>query len=331
MLLYFLGTQKINIDQSYQEGNVNLRRCINGAAILALVLTGMPVFSAGQRATPARQGATPIVLASFTVLQDLTQIISGDLLDVRTITPVGGEVHEWELIPSNFRDLEDADLVLVNGLNLEEWMPQVLATVRTGVPVVEVADRSGFPTIPIRIGELTGSPDPHVWMNPEGAIAYLEVIAAELSQLVPEHQETFAANLSRGTAEIRATAEELQHRFATLPDSARTLITSEAAFLYFADFFGLDHDAIWGSNDEEEGTPGQIARVVDLIRAQGITVAFHESTISDRHVRAVAEETGIRVVGPLYVDSTGETGSTAETYLGMLRANTELIVRELLR
>ncbi len=308
---------------------MDLKKSIFGWMILAVVLPGLSVFAAGQRTATPKGENVPVVVVSFTVLQNLTQIISGDLLNIRTITPVGGEVHEWELIPSNFRDLEDADLVLVNGLNLEEWMPQVYATVRPGVPVVEVADRSGFPTIPIRIGELSGSPDPHVWMNPEGAIAYLEVISEELSRLAPEHRNTFAANAAEGIAEIRETAEILRTRFATIPPEARYLITSEAAFLYFSDFFGLEHDAIWGSNDEEEGTPGQISRVIDLILARGITVAFHESTISDRHVRAVAEETGVRIAGPLFVDSVGEPGSPADTYLGMLRANTELIVREL--
>ncbi|AFG37054.1 metal ABC transporter solute-binding protein, Zn/Mn family [Spirochaeta africana] len=272
---------------------------------------------------------SPIVVTTFTVLQDLTRMVTGDVLDVRTITPVGGEVHEWELIPSNFVDIEQAALVLYNGLDLEEWMGQVRSTVTAGTPVVPVADRSGFATLPIRIGELTGNPDPHVWMNPEGAIAYLDVILKAVSDLVPEHADRFAQNAAQAQQEIRQAAGELQGLIDTIPSEQRTLVTSEAAFLYFADAFGLEHDAIWGSNDEEEGTPRQIARVVDLIRDRTIPVAFYESTISNRHVRSVAEDTGIRVAGPLYVDSLGVAGSEAESYIGMLRHNVELIVREL--
>lgn len=302
-------------------------RILSVAAIPVLLLVSVSLFAGGRQepSTPDR----PIVVTSFTVLQDFARMVAGDLLDVRTITPVGGEVHEWELIPSNFMDLEQASLMLYNGLDLEEWMGQVRATVQSGVRVVGVAERTGFPTIPIRIGELTGNPDPHVWMNPMAAIEYIEVIREELSTLAPEHADTFASNAQAAQTRIRDTASELRARMDALPSDSRTLITSEAAFLYFADFFGLEHDAIWGSNDEEEGTPGQIARVVTLIRERGVGVAFHESTISDRHVRAVAEETGVRVSGPLFVDSTGQAGSGAETYIGMLQSNIDLILREL--
>lgn len=187
------------------------------ALLLGLVLLTAQAWAGGRAERRDEAAGTPIVVTSFTVLQDLTRMVSGDLLDVRTITPVGGELHEWELIPSNFQDLEMADLVLVNGLELEEWMPQVLATARPGIRVVEVADESGFPTIPIRIGELTGSPDPHAWMNPDGAIAYLHVILAELSQLAPQHRATFEANAERARTEIQATAQQLRREFEALP------------------------------------------------------------------------------------------------------------------
>lgn len=297
-------------------------------AMLLAVLLSNPVFAGGRQEAPAVSD-TPIVVTTFTVLQDLTRMVTGDVLDVRTITPVGGEVHEWELIPSNFVDIEQAALVLYNGLDLEEWMGQVRSTVTSGTSVLSVADRSGFATLPIRIGELTGNPDPHAWMNPEGAIAYLDVILVAVSDIAPEYADRFAQNTAQAQQEIRQATAEMKALIDTIPSEQRILVTSEAAFLYFADAFGLEHDAIWGSNDEEEGTPRQIARVVDLIRNRNIPVAFYESTISDRHVRSVAEDTGIRVAGPLYVDSVGAAGSAADSYIGMLRHNVELIVREL--
>ncbi len=271
----------------------------------------------------------PIIVTTFTILQDLVQTVVGDVAEVRTITPIGGEVHEWELIPSNFAAIEDAELIFYNGFGLEEWMRQVRATARPGVAIVAVAENSGYPTLPIRIGELEGRPDPHLWMSPTAAMAYVEVIRDALSEWRPDQAEDFVARATAAITHLAELQEEVRELLAPIPREQRVLITSEAAFLYFADAFDFEHDAIWGSNDEEEGTPRQIARIIDIIRAQQIPVAFYESTISDRHVRSVAEETGIRVAGPLFVDSLGPANSGVTSYGELLLHNARLISQEL--
>ncbi len=271
----------------------------------------------------------PIIVTTFTILQDLVDSVAGDIADVRTITPIGGEVHEWELIPSNFADIEDAELIFYNGYALEEWMRQVEATARPNVAIVAVAENSGYPTLPIRIGELEGQPDPHLWMSPAAAIAYIEVIRDALSEWRPEESEGFMARAAAAMTDLATLQEEVQALLTPIPREQRFLITSEAAFLYFANTFDLQHDAIWGSNDEEEGTPRQIARVVDIIREQQVPVAFFESTISDRYVRSVAEETGIRVAGPLFVDSLGSPESGVTSYRELLLHNAQVIRQEL--
>lgn len=210
-------------------------------------------------------------------------------------------------------------------------MRQVRTTARPGVPVVALADNSGYPTVPIRIGELQGRPDPHLWMSPAGARAYTEVIRDALTARFPAHAEGFAARAVRQLADLQELEGEIRALLADIPDDRRVLITSEAAFLYFAEAFDFENDAIWGNNDEEEGTPRQLARIIDIIRNRRIPVAFYESTISDRHVRSVAEETGIRVAGPLFVDSLGPVGSGVESYLDMMRHNARLLREELLR
>ncbi len=107
------------------------------------------------------------------------------------------------------------------------------------------------------------------------------------------------------------------------------LLSSEAAFLYFADAYRFEHDGIWGTNAETEGSPRQLMRVIDRINERQPAALFWESTISDRHVTSIARDTGLPVAGPLYVDSLSEPDGEAADYFAMQRHNVALLRRYL--
>ncbi|MBA2781139.1 metal ABC transporter solute-binding protein, Zn/Mn family [Billgrantia kenyensis] len=266
------------------------------------------------------------VVATFSVLGDLVSEIAGDEAEVSVLTPVGAEVHEWELIPSNFIALEQADVVFYNGLDLEQWIGQVNATVGDEVPVVALAEQSGYPTQPIVTGDYAGEADPHMWMDPRAVAEYVRVIAETLAEARPESAEDFQARGEALRDSLHELHDELSQALAPLPEEQRLLITSEAAFVYFAEAFGFEHDGIWGTNAEEEGSPRQIMRIVDLIEEKQPPAIFWESTISDRHVRSVADETQVAIAGPLYVDSLSEPDGEAPDYAGMMRHNVQLLL-----
>ncbi|MCG5541037.1 MULTISPECIES: metal ABC transporter solute-binding protein, Zn/Mn family [unclassified Halorhodospira] len=269
------------------------------------------------------------VAATFTILADLVEQVGGERVTVSSLTPVDAEVHEWELQPSNFRDLERADLVFYNGYDLEQWMRQVRATAGDGVPVIAVAERSGHATLPIRTGDFEGDPDPHLWMDPRAVEGYVDAIRDALIELDPEGKNVYRDNAAAYRDELEALYEELKERLEAVPEGRRFLVTSEAAFPYFADAFGFEHDGIWGTNAEQEGSPRQIMRVIDRVCEWQPAAVFWESTISDRHVRSVADETGTEIAGPLYVDSLSGPGGPAASYLQLMRHNATTIVRAL--
>ncbi|MCE8040050.1 MAG: metal ABC transporter solute-binding protein, Zn/Mn family [Halomonadaceae bacterium] len=276
--------------------------------------------------TSAQAEEPPLkVAATFSVIGDLVRDVAGDDADVTVLTPVGAEVHEWELIPSNFIALEEADVVFYNGYGLEQWLSQINATVGNGVPVVALAEESGYATQPIATGEYAGEVDPHMWMDPRAAAEYARVIAETLAEARPDAAEAFQARAEALQESLHALHEELLETLAIIPEERRLLITSEAAFVYFADAFGFEHDGIWGTNAEEEGSPRQIMRIVDLIEEKQPAAIFWESTISDRHVRSVADETEVAIAGPLYVDSLSEPDAAAPDYASMLRHNVGLL------
>ena len=270
-----------------------------------------------------------VVSSSFTIVYDFVQQVGGDRIDHRLIVPLDAEVHEWELLPRNFVDLEETAVFFYNGLRLEEWVPQAEAILDPRsllVPLGEVVD---VDYLRIAIGEQQGDLDPHVWMNPIHVIAYVDVIADVLSEMDPEHEAYYRSNAEGYQNELRALDADLHEIFGAIPEQQKILITSEAAFLYFSAAYGFVHDGIWGTNAEEEGTPQQIVRILNVIEEYEPAAIFWESTISDRYVQAVADDTGLPVQGPLYVDSLSSPGTSGDSYLNFMRHNANLIVTAL--
>lgn len=276
------------------------------------------------------QAQSPLQIAvTFSVLGDVVEQVAGDAAEVAVLTPVNAEVHEWELVPSNFADLERADIVFYNGYQLEQWMGQVEATVRDGVSVVPVAEASGYPTESIEIGELSGDIDPHLWMDPRAVAAYAEVIADTLAEADPSQAQAYEQRAEALAKSLDDLYVDMTATLASIAPEQRFLLSSEAAFIYFAKAFEFEHTGIWGNNAESEGSPRQMMRVVDKINERQPGAIFWESTISDRHVTSVSRDTGVPAAGPLYVDSLSEPTGPASTYQDMMRYNAELLRRHL--
>ena len=291
--------------------------------LLALAISTLPgTASAGD-------GNRPQVVTTFSILADLARNVAGEDADVTSLTPVGAEVHEWELTARNFAALEDSDMVFYNGYNLEQWMGQVRATVSGDTPVIAVAEQSDWSTMPIVTGDMEGAPDPHLWMDPRAAAAYAQTMADALAELAPDRADAFRDRADTLASELHALHEELAGILDAVPEEQRTLVTSEAAFLYFAEAYDFEHTGIWGTNSEEEGTPRQVAAVTDFIRERQPRALFWESTISDRHVRGISGDTGIPYHGPLYVDSLSAPDGEAGTYTAMMRYNARKLVDKL--
>lgn len=288
----------------------------------------LPLWLSAAMATAHAEDVAPSplnVAVTFSVLGDIVARVAGEDANVSVLTPVGAEVHEWELTPGNFATLENADVVFYNGYQLEQWMYQVESTVVDRTPIVAVAEASNYPTKTIITGDMEGDVDPHLWMDPRAVSAYVQVVANELEHLLPQRAEEFQLRAEALKEELHALHVELQERLEVIPEERRVLLSSEAAFLYFADAYHFEHDGIWGTNAETEGSPRQLMRVVDMINERQPAALFWESTISDRHVTSLARDTGVKVAGPLYVDSLSEPSGEAGDYFTMMRHNVDLL------
>lgn len=262
------------------------------------------------------------VVTTFTVIADMARNVAGDAAVVESITKPGAEIHNYQPTPGDLVRAQGADLILWNGLNLETWFEQFLANLGE-VPAAVVSE--GVEPIGIGTGPYAGKPNPHAWMSPEAALAYVDNIAAAMARHDPENAETYRRNAEGYKQRIRATADPIRRRLAEIPEKRRWLVTSEGAFSYLARDFGLKELYLWPINADQQGTPQQVKAVIDQVRRHSIPVVFSESTISPDPARQVARETGARYGGELFVDSLSEETGPVPTYLDLLRVSSERI------
>ena len=265
-------------------------------------------------------------VTSFTILADMAANVAGDAAEVVSITKPGAEIHNYQPTPGDLIAAQDADLILWNGLNLEQWFEQFLSNLGD-VPSVIVTE--GIEPMGIGEGPYEGKPNPHAWMSPSNVLIYIENIRKALSKHDPANAEVYQRNAEAYAAQIKKIDEPLRERLATIPDAKRWLVTSEGAFSYLARDYGLKELYLWPINADQQGTPQQVRHVIDEVRANAVPAIFSESTISSKPAEQVARETGIKYGGVLYVDSLTEPDGPVPTYLDLLRVTSETIARGL--
>lgn len=266
------------------------------------------------------------VVTTFTVIADIAQNVAGDQVEVVSITKPGAEIHGYQPTPRDLVRAQGADLILWNGLNLERWFEQFLSNL-SEVPAAVVSE--GLVPMPISGGEYDGKPNPHGWMALSSAMIYVDNIRDALSTLDPENAAIYQANAETYKQQIAEIIGPLRAAARALPEERRWLVTSEGAFSYLARDFGLKEVYLWSINADAQGTPQQVRKVIDTIRAHQISTVFSESTVSDKPARQVARETGAEYGGVLYVDSLSDPDGPVPTYLDLLRLTSETIVKGL--
>lgn len=281
--------------------------------VLGVGMVPLDVFAAKKR-----------IVTTFTIIQDMAQNVAGEAAIVESITKPGAEIHGYEPTPRDIVKTQKADLVLWNGLNLERWFEPFFRNLRN-VPSVVLTE--GIEPLGIEEGPYTGKPNPHAWMSPRNAVIYVENIRKALVELDPANAAIYDANAKIYTDRFTAIEEMMRAELERIPADQRWLVTSEGAFPYLARDFGLKELFLWAVNADQQGTPQQVRKVIDGVRKNKIPVLFSESTVSDKPARQVANETGARYGGVLYVDSLTAANGPAPTYLRLMEYNARTIVK----
>ena len=264
------------------------------------------------------------VVTTFTVIQDIAQNVAGDAATVESITKPGAEIHEYEPTPKDIVKAQSADLILWNGLNLERWFERFFQNIKDK-PAVVVTE--GITPLSIYEGPYKDAPNPHAWMSPSNALIYVENIKNALVKYDPQNADTYQKNAAAYAEKIKQLDKPLREKLAQIPADQRWLVTSEGAFSYLAKDYDLKEGYLWPINAEQQGTPQQVRKLIDLVKKNHIPVVFSESTVSAKPAQRVAKESGAKYGGVLYVDSLSAADGPVPTYIDLLNVTVSTIVK----
>lgn len=302
-------------------------RCLATACfILGLWMSGCNAT----RTQPGDSAADdkPKVVTTSTIITDWTEQVAGDEIQLKSILKPGNDPHVYEPIPADTQALEEADLILYNGYNLEPGLIKQMQSAGANAKkfaVGEVVKPLDFDYKGKR------EPDPHVWGDAKNAIAMVNAIRDQLIELSPEDKEKFTENAVQLTAELKRVDAWIGKQIQTIPEKQRKLITTHDAFQYYSRAYGIPiAGTLIGISTEEQPSAQTVRKLSDSVKATGVPAIFAETTINPALIQTVATEAGVKLAPQeLYSDSIGTPGSEADTYVKMLVVNTRTIVEAL--
>ena len=292
---------------------------------LILALLGYVGFESRQKndVTTIDPNQKIVALSTFTIIADMVSEVGGDKIESISLTKPGAEIHGYQPTPDDLIQASKADVMFENGMNLEVWTEKLRASI-PNVPVVRVSE--GVEVQYISEDAYAGKPNPHAWMSPQQGLIYVENIRKGLTAQAPEHAEYFAARAAVYSDKILAVDVKLEQALSQLPESNRVLVTCEGAFSYLTNDYGLTEAYLWAINSESQGSPQQVAKIIEIVKEKKIPAVFCESTVQPRIQQEVVQATGARFGGTLYVDSLSPADGPASTYLKQLQHTADTII-----
>lgn len=300
------------------------------ALVLSACATSTPTDTGESASSPAAEAVS--VVATTTMLGDVAnEIVLCGGGTVEVLMPNGVDPHDFSASSDQVASMISADLVVVNGLGLESGLTDSLANASSdGANIFEVAPLLD----PIELGaesdSVQGTLDPHFWFDMNRMATAAELIGAELTKTTGDQAFTSCAQAT--ATQIRAAESEVRTLLESVPADQRILVTDHEALGYLANVYGYEiaGTVIPAGTTMAEASSADLAALVATIQTEGITAIFSNTSSPTALAQAVAAESGtdIKVI-PLYVESLGEPGSPASTYIDMMRTNAQLIAKGL--
>jgi ABC-type Zn uptake system ZnuABC Zn-binding protein ZnuA len=304
---------------------VRKRWIVLAAGVLAVLATACSDGGRSGGSGEPGQGRVLEVVATTTQVADFARAVGGDQVRVTSLIKPNVDAHDYEPSPADLDAVARADVVLQNGVGLEEWLDDTIESSGFGGPVVDTSQG-------VALRQADGEPDPHIWQDPRNAQLMAANIERALAQAEPAAAARFQANLTAYARQL----EELDAEVARQVDSLanKKLVTDHDAFGYYVDRYGLELvGTVIPTFDTSAELSGRDVRdLVAKIRATKVKAVFTEASLPPKTAETIAGEAGVKVVtgdDALYGDSLGPAGSDGDTYLKSVRHNTATIVGNL--
>ncbi len=267
------------------------------------------------------------VVATNSILGDVVKHIGGELVNLTTLIPPKTDPHSFEPAPQDAARVAEADVIFVNGLNLEEFMQSLLSNAESHGMVITVSD--GIQTIAGEEEEFADA-DPHVWMNPMNVKIWADNIAEALAAADPANADVYRANAGAYKIQLDELDTWAKEQIGQIPAEQRLLLTDHDALGYFLDQYGFQFvgAVIPSTSTSSEPSAGELADLEQAIQQYGVKAIFVGISVNPALAERVAADTGVRLI-PIYTEALSDASGPAATYLDMMRYDVEAIVAAL--
>ncbi len=299
-------------------------RCLAIALLFLTLLT-----SCGQPASREASGKTdPVILASTTVLADVARNVAGGRIKVEALLPVGADPHSYQPTPQDAAKIEQCKLLIVNGAEYERFLESLLDAKPAGGEREVIEASAG---ISLRTDtESEHGIDPHLWLDPNNVIIYVENIREGLTHFDPDGAAVYQSNADAYVAELKNLDAWITKQVSQIPPQRKLLITNHEALGYFADRYGFTviGAVVPGFSTDASPSAQQIAALIDQVKARGVPAIFLDTSDNPALASQIASETNVKVITNLHLESL-TNGAPAATYLDMMKHNVTQIVNAL--
>jgi len=305
------------------------------------VLIGVTILLTG--CSPAESdsglsGDTLQIVATTSIVGDVVAQVAGEQVSITTLLPPNSDPHTYQPTPQDIATISKADVIFANGAGLEVFLEPILENADAEEKTVDLSDDINLLTADEHSDSgraedqniAHASRDPHVWMNPNNVIAWVNVIQETLSELDPAHAAEYQNNARSYSAELSELDTWITTQVADIPFQRRTLVMDHLVFGYFAEEYGFQQAGavIPGFSTLAEPSAQQVAEIIDTIEKFDVKVIFVSDTAPPGFAERVAEDTGSQLVS-LHTGSLTEPGGLASSYIDYMRYNVNAIVQAL--
>jgi|SRR5690625_738276 len=270
------------------------------------------------------------VVTSFTLLEDIVKEIGGEKVKIHNLVPTGTDPHEYEPLPEDNIAATDADILFYNGLHLEGdddsgWFSKLMDSANQDW---DRAFELSKGVEPMYFNSDDGEYDevnPHAFLDPVVGVIMAENARDALMEIDPDNASFYEENSEDYINALKEMDEQYAKKINDIPEENRIFITSERAYQYMADRYGLKEGFIWAIDTEENGSPDQITSLIKFIEENNPPVLFVETNVDKRPMETVSNETGIEIFGEVFSDEIGNPGEEGDTYVKFLQHNIDVI------
>ncbi|MGY0196483.1 metal ABC transporter solute-binding protein, Zn/Mn family [Leptothrix sp. BB-4] len=297
------------------------------AWLLAAGASVLPVLSVQSlpMARAASSSGRPLrLVASFSILADLVRELAPPQAEVSALVGPEADTHAYSPTPADARRLVDADLLFVNGLGFEGWLPRLREAASASLPMVTAADAIE----PLRRGPL---PDPHLWHDPARVRQVAQLLSQSLQRRVPDRAGLLRERLADFLVRLDRVDADARRRLQDLPEGQRRFYTPHGGYAYLAASYGLDMvTPLAASGADLEPSAAAVARLVTLLRKTGVRAVFVDALRDERLMRQIAQDSGAVVARKrLHGDALTRPGGEADSWLALMSHNTRALAEAL--